>query len=114
MTPDSLHTYGQLLAEISALKQAISALAALPHAQRPLLAQLTQKQQQLASLQLQTGGASLGNGNFIGEIGTIVARDSISGDKVLGNKIINQFFDGQPHEDEERLLHDYLVSLLDS
>jgi hypothetical protein len=48
---DGSQALAQLQAEIAALQQAITALAALPDAQRPLLEQLAEKQQNLATLQ---------------------------------------------------------------
>jgi hypothetical protein len=51
----------QLQSEIAVLQQAIAALATLPEAQRPLMAQLADKERQFAALQLQTGGVNLGS-----------------------------------------------------
>ncbi len=51
----------------------------------------------------QSGGVNLGVGTTIGQTGDLISRD----------KIVNNFFGGQPGEDGQRLLHDYLRALLD-
>ncbi len=51
MTDDRDQQIAQLHAEIAALQQVIAVLAALPDAQRPLQAQLAEKQQQLDAFQ---------------------------------------------------------------
>jgi formylglycine-generating enzyme required for sulfatase activity len=110
MTDDRSPATDQLQAEIAALQQAISALAALPDIQQPLLAQLAEKEQQLAALQLQTGGVSMGQGTIIGRMGDAVAGDKIGGDQVLGDK--HEHFYGPSHApDTDTLLREYLGAL---
>jgi formylglycine-generating enzyme required for sulfatase activity len=75
MADDPDQQIAQLHAEIAALQQAIGTLAALPDAQRPLQAQLAEKQQRLATLQVQSGGVNFGVGNVIGPVGDIVLGD---------------------------------------
>jgi hypothetical protein len=89
MADDHNQQLARLQSEIAALQQAIASLEALPDAQQPLKAQLTDKEQQLA--QLQTGGVNLGQGNAIGQTGDIIAGNKFGGDQVLRDKIINQF-----------------------
>lgn len=51
----------------------------------------------------QSGGFNAGAGNTFGQTGDLIA----------GDKIVNNFFGGKPGEDGQRLLRDYLSTLLD-
>src|SRR5215218_8274498 len=96
----------QLRQEIDALERAIDALAALPAAQQPLQEQLVEKQRRLPVIQIQSGGVNFGVGNTIEQHG-----DSVGADKVLRDKVVNNFFGGSPSELGETLLMDYLLAL---
>ncbi len=91
----------KLQAEVAALQQALATLAALPDAQRPLLKQLSAKEQQMMALQ----------SAVIQPMGDVVGGDKLGGDKVLRDKIIYQFFGDAPGEQGETLLADYLDTL---
>ena len=98
----------KLQSEIAELEKAAALYKNLPVVREPLEAQLAEKRQRLATLEVQqSGGVNFGVGNKIDKI-----DDVIGGDKVLGDKIIQYFFGGAPGEDGAKLLGDYLDALV--
>ncbi len=98
----------QLQADIAKLSASIEQLTAIaPDAVQLLIKQRAEKQAQHAALTQQTGGLNLGSSNVVLNTG-----DMFGGDKVLHDKIIQNFFDGKPGERGEVLLRDYLAALM--
>ncbi len=87
----------RLEAEIRQLQHAIDGFANMPDVQAGLQAQLASKQAALAKLSQPSSPPSYTAGRDL---------------NLATHQIINNFFDGQPGEDGERLLRDYLTSLI--
>jgi len=97
--------------QIKALEAALDALAADSPARAGLEAMLAPLRAAQAPV-APHAGANL-SGAKIERIDRLTGGDDVSGDKVLGDKLIQQFFHGQPGEDGERLLRHYLRAIID-
>src|SRR5262245_39885112 len=99
--------------QIAALERALAELPPGSPARAGLEAML--QQLRAAVPQPAPSGGVSSDRTRIDQMGDTVGGDKLErGDKVLGDKIVQRFFDGQPGEDGERLLRDYLVALLDA
>ena len=89
----------QLEQEIAALRQAVDALVTFPALAEEPRRKLAEKEAELARLRGATQGSHIGQ--------VQATRDNY----IATSLVVNNFFGGQPGEDGERLLADYLDSL---
>ncbi len=95
----------QLQSEIKQLRAAIASLSMLPDARRPLEAQLTEKERQLAALEASASKSLAAP--------TINSPSALRDVNIATQQVINNFFDDAPGERGIDLLNDYLDTLAD-